>query len=87
MNRASDTNVLPKMMPIPYGNIATLVFLVVAIRLWIKHGPRIPLIFTGLLAVSYVGFAMWQGIGIPFQLVVCFLGIAMLLVEKVKSVG
>ena len=74
-------------MSIPYGNVAIIVFVIVAIRFWVNQGPRIPLIFTVLLAVIYLAFRLIQGIPIPFQLAVCFLGIAMLLVEKAKSAG
>jgi hypothetical protein len=70
---------------IPYGAIATIVFWIIAVRLWIRDGRKIPMIFAALWVGFYLGFQMWPGVGIPFQLVVCFLGIAMLLVEKARS--
>jgi hypothetical protein len=73
------------MTGIPYGKIATLVFFVLVIRVWFRFGPRIPVTFIGMWIVMYFTHPSVPGLRFPLQLFVCFLAIALLLVERVKS--
>jgi hypothetical protein len=68
-----------------YTVIPIVAFLVLAGRVWIFHGPRIPLIFIGMLAAAYLGSPLLPQVPFAFPLVVCFLAITLIVVEKVKS--
>jgi hypothetical protein len=73
------------MTGIPYGNIATIVFFILILRVWFRFGAKIPLTFIGMWIVMYFTLPLVPKIQYPFQLFVCFLAIALLLVERVKS--
>ena len=68
-----------------YGNIAILVFIFVLGRVWFRHGPKIPLIFIGILAAAYLSFPLLPAIAGFLPLFICLLAIALLLVETVKN--
>lgn len=70
---------------IPYGGIAIIVFWIAAIKMWVQHGPRIPLIFIGLFFLIYLGLPLLPLTQVTFQIFVCLLGIAMLLIDRAKS--
>jgi predicted membrane metal-binding protein len=69
---------------IPYGILATIIFWLVAFRLWVKDGPTIPLIFAGLWVVIYLTLPRLR-LPIPFDLVVCAMAIVLLLLDRGKS--
>jgi hypothetical protein len=70
---------------IGYGGIAIIVFWIVVLKMWIQHGPKIPLIGIGIYFVFYLGVRVLPRNPIPFELLICFLGIGLLLIDRVKS--
>jgi hypothetical protein len=70
---------------IGYSLIPIIAFAVIAGRVWFHHGPRIPLIFLGILGAAYISFPWVHPSGLLFPIFVCLLAIALLMVETVKS--
>jgi hypothetical protein len=68
-----------------YGGIAFIVFWGLVLKVWIKYGARLPLTFIGMFLLGYVGMPLVPGAQVYFSLFVCFLAIALLLVDRVKS--
>ena len=68
-----------------YGGIALIVFWFLIIKMWIQYGPKIPVTFIVIFVLLYVVVRQLPSIGFPFELFVCFLGIAMILVDRVKA--
>jgi hypothetical protein len=68
-----------------YGFIPFLVFLYLVIRIWFLYGPKIPLIFIGLLILG--GFTVPEALGpYRYSLLVCVLAIVLALIDRFKSV-
>jgi hypothetical protein len=68
-----------------YGGIAFIVFWGLVLKVWFKFGPKLPLTFVGMLVLGYLGMPHIPGAQAYFSLFVCFLAIALLLADKVKS--
>jgi hypothetical protein len=68
-----------------YGAIPFIAFAVLAGRVWFHHGPRIPLIFLGILGAAYVSFPWPPEMPLLFPIFVCLLAMVLRLVETVKS--
>lgn len=69
----------------PWGLIALVAFWVVAIRLWIVDGPKVPLVFMAIWAAGYFGL---PALGAGGYFVVAFqavLAAILLLVERYKE--
>ena len=66
-----------------FFGIAIFAFLI--IRIWILHGPRIPLVFIGLLVIGRYTLPEMLG-PFRFPLFVTFLTIVLLLIDRFKSV-
>jgi hypothetical protein len=73
------------MTGVPYGSLATLIFFFVILRVWFRHGPKIPLTFLGIWLAMFFTLPLLPQTRFPFELFVCFLAIALLVVERVKS--
>jgi hypothetical protein len=68
-----------------YGGIAFVIFGFMVLRLWFLHGRRIPLVFIGLLLVGR--YTLPEVLGpYRFELFVCLLAIALVLIDRFKSV-
>jgi len=73
-------------MGVPYALIPTLVFWFLIIRTWILYGRNIPLAFIGLWIVGRFTLPVIVGPSLfGFPLFVCFLGIVLALIDRVKS--
>jgi hypothetical protein len=70
---------------IGYSGIPIIVFVVLAGRVWIHHGPRIPLIFLGILGAAYISFPWTFEMPLLFPIFVCLLAMVLRLVETVKD--
>jgi hypothetical protein len=70
---------------VPFGLIALGAFWVVAIRLWIVDGAKIPLIFIALWIVGFFGFPLLHWPGAVFLVFQCILAVILLLIERYKS--
>ena len=71
----------------PWGLIALVAFWVVAIRLWIVDGPKVPLIFIVIWAAGYFGL---PAVGVRSYFVVAFealLAAILLIVERYKEIA
>jgi hypothetical protein len=69
----------------PWGLIALVAFWVVAIRLWIVDGPKVPLVFMAIWAAGYFGL---PALGVQGYFVVAFqavLAVILLIVERYKD--
>jgi hypothetical protein len=70
----------------PWGLIALVAFWLVAIRLWLVHGPKVPLIFMAIWLTAYVGFPL-LGIGGGFRVAFeAMLTAILLIVERYQAV-
>jgi hypothetical protein len=67
------------------GLIALIVFWVVAIRLWIVDGPKIPLIFISLWVLGFLGFPLLHWSGVIFLAFESVLAALLLIIERYKS--
>jgi uncharacterized membrane protein len=70
----------------PFGLIALVAFWLVAIRLWVVDGPKVPLIFMAMWAAAYFGFphlGIRGGFFVAFE---ALLTVILLIVEKYKEV-
>jgi hypothetical protein len=69
----------------PWGLIALVAFWVVAIRLWIVDGPKVPLVFMAIWAAGYFRL---PALGVQGYFVVAFqavLAVILLIVERYKD--
>jgi hypothetical protein len=67
------------------GLIPLIAFWVVAIRLWIIEGPKIPLIFIALWLAGLFGFPALGWPGYLFMAFEALLAAILLIVEKYKE--
>jgi hypothetical protein len=67
------------------GLLPLIVFWVVAIRLWIIEGAKIPLIFIALWLAGLFGFPAFGWPGYAFLAFEAVLAAILLIVEKYKS--
>ena len=76
---------LDKGVEVGYGSVAFVVFAFLAIRIWMLYGPKIPLIFIGLLVLGQ--YALPEMFGpYRFPLFVTLLTIVLLLIDRFKAV-
>ena len=68
-----------------YGDIAFIVFWGLILKVWIKYGPKIPLPFVGIFAVGYLVMPHLSISSNYFALLVCFMAITLLLIDRFKS--
>ena len=68
-----------------YELFGTLIFAFLIIRIWILHGPRVPLVFIGLLIIGRYTLPEMLG-PFRFPLFVTLLTIVLLLIDRFKSV-
>ena len=69
----------------PWGLIALVAFWVVAIRLWMLDGPKVPLVFMAIWAAGYFGL---PALGVGGYFVVAFqavLAAILLIVERYRE--
>jgi dolichyl-phosphate-mannose--protein O-mannosyl transferase len=70
----------------PWGLIALVAFWVVAIRLWLVDGPKVPLIFIAIWAAGYFGFPLMGVRGFFFIAFEALLTAILLIIERYKEV-
>jgi hypothetical protein len=68
-----------------YTNAAMIAFVILAIRLWWRMGPTLPLICLGVTGVGYLVWPMLNS-QFPFALFVIGVGIVMGVVDRAKSI-
>ena len=66
--------------------VAIIAFWVLAIRMWIVDGPKVPLIFIGLWLAAFSGFPLIGWGGYPFMAASAFLAVSLIIVEKYNDI-
>jgi len=70
----------------PFGLIALVAFWLVAIRLWVVDGPKVPLIFMAIWVAAYFGFPLLGIRSLFFIAFEALLTALLLIVERYKEV-
>ena len=70
----------------PFGLIALVAFWLVAVRLWVVDGPKVPLIFMAMWAAANFGFPLLGIRGGFFVAFEALLTVILLIVAKYKEV-
>jgi len=68
-----------------YGLVAPIIFWYLVIRIWVRNGRKIPLIFIGLWCFATFGFPMLRLPGLASSLTVIALGMILYIIDRYKT--
>ncbi len=66
--------------------VAIIAFWVLAIRMWIVDGPKVPLIFIGLWLAAFFGLPQIGWGGYPVMAVSALLAVSLIIVERYNDI-